>query len=276
MCGQIYRVLAGFYDVSCNGKIYRVRGAGRLRKNKTIPLVGDFVEFAENGFITSIYKRSNALHRPKVANVDQVAIVISLAMPRYSSFLLNKMLAFIEFHQIKPIIIFTKADLTSERYSESYLKDGYQVYEINNLDLKTLKPLNKIFLNKLTVFAGQSGVGKSTTIKNLTGIKRETQIVSKALSRGKHTTRVIEILEWNEGKLIDTPGFSSFQVHLNPLELARSYKDFNQNRANCQFTDCMHYKESTCMIKKLVFEHKKISLARYNDYLKILKEVKNG
>lgn len=273
MVGQIVRVIAGFYDINCKGQEYRTRGAGNLRLGEFSPVVGDIVDFDEGGFITNIHPRRNSLVRPKVANVDQAIIVISLKEPDYSSYLLNKFLAIVEFNKIEPIIIFTKKDLTNEVPIEEYTRQGYQAFAISNKDPKSLEALKGIFKNKLSVFTGQTGAGKSSTIESLTHVARETQEISKALGRGKHTTRVVEIVPWNEGQLIDTPGFSSLELPLTKEELARSFKDFKVLANSCKFKNCLHNHEKICGVKQAV-EEGKISMARYNDYLKMLEEAK--
>ena len=222
----------------------------------------------------NVGERTNSLLRPKVANVDQAVIVQSLAEPRYSSFLLNKFLAIIESANIKPIIILTKTDLVDFSPLEEYLKDGYEAYEISNKNPESLSSLKGIFKDKLTVFTGQTGSGKSSTINNLADVDQETQEISKALGRGKHTTRVVEIIPWLEGRLIDTPGFSSLDIsHLTRLQLSKSYHDFEKRSADCKFDkNCIHDKEKSCAIKDDVASGK-ISEVRYNDYIKLLGEV---
>ena len=275
MTGQIVRVIAGFYDVVASDKEYRIRGSGKLRNSGKVPLVGDFVDFEPNKLLEKILQRNNSLLRPKVANIDQAVIVQSLMEPKYSSFLLNKFLAIIESENIKPIIIFTKTDLTDFSPLSEYIKDGYEAYEISNNNLESLSQLKYIFKNKLTVFTGQTGAGKSTTINNLTGSTQETQVISKALGRGKHTTRVVEIVPWLGGRLIDTPGFSSLDIsHLTRLEISKSYHDFETRSKHCKFDkNCIHDKELSCAIKEDVALGK-ISKVRYEDYIKLLGEVK--
>jgi len=192
--GQVCKVISGFYDIIVDSKMYRVRGSGNLRNTEQSPLVGDFVVFEPEGFVTEIKERRNSLVRPKVANVDQAIIVQSYVSPNYSSILLNKFLAIIEANEIKPIIVFTKSDLANESHLEEYKKQGYEAYEISNTDPSTLKELAGIFKDKLSVFTGQTGAGKSTTINSLANTDLETQEISKSLGRGKHTTRVVEII----------------------------------------------------------------------------------
>ena len=273
MKGQVIRVIAGFYDIESGNKEYRVRGSGNLRNEGIPPVVGDRVEFTPEAFLEKIYERENFLNRPKVANVDQAIIVQSLKEPDYSSILLNKFLAIIENAEIKPVIVFTKTDLVKETPAKEYRDDGYEVFEISNKSKKTLTDLRKIFKGKLSVFTGQTGAGKTSTINNLANLSLETQEISKALGRGKHTTRVVEIIPWLEGRLIDTPGFSSLEFDMTKLELSKSYHDFESESVNCKFNrNCLHYKEKECGIKEAV-KNKKISQNRYNDYLRLLKEM---
>ena len=274
MKGQVYKVISGFYDVLCDDKMYRVRGSGNLRNQEESPLVGDYVIFEPKGFITEILERKNSLVRPKVANIDQVIIVQSYIFPNYSSLLLNKFLAIIEANNIKPIIIFTKIDLTKETHLQEYKNQGYETYEISNNNLNTLKVLKNVFKNKLSVFTGQTGAGKSSTINSLANTDLKTQEISKYLNRGKHTTRVVEIIPWLSGKLVDTPGFSSLEFNLSKLKLARSYHDFKKYSQYCKFPrTCLHNKEKECGIKTAV-KNKIITKQRYEDYLKILMEIK--
>ncbi|MCP4336759.1 MAG: ribosome small subunit-dependent GTPase A [Mycoplasma sp.] len=268
--GQIIRINAGFYDIISDNKEYRTRGSGNLRNSGVTPLVGDFVNFEPDGFLLNVLERKNFLNRPKVANLDQVIVITSLIEPKYSSLLLNKFLAIIEFNNIEPIIVFTKKDLTKDSYLQEYIDQGYKTFEISNKDKDSLMELKPIFKNKLSVFTGQTGAGKSTTINSLTNLNLKTQKISKSLGRGKHTTRVVQIYDWFGGRLIDTPGFSSLEFNLTKLQLANSYKDFKNLATKCKFKNCLHSKEPNCKVIDKV--NKTISINRYNDYIKILKE----
>ncbi len=274
MFGQVIRINAGFYDIESDGKEYRTRGSGNLRNKGINPLVGDFVTFEPNGFLSEVYERRNFLVRPKVANVDQAIIITSLKEPTYSSLLLNKFLAIIESNNIQPIIVFTKSDLTKKSYLQEYVNQGYIAFEISNKKGEGIEKLKPIFKDKLSVFTGQTGAGKSTTINSLADLNIRTQKISKALGRGKHTTRVVEIIDWFGGKLIDTPGFSSLEFNLSKLELARSYQDFRKYSFECKFRTCIHNKEIKCGVK-IALKEGKITNNRYNDYLRLLEEAKN-
>ncbi len=274
MVGQLISIISKQYEIKSNSKIYIVNVSGKLKFENQRPVVGDIVEFEPNKFLTKIYQRKNFLNRPNVANVDQVIIITSLVEPNYSSFLLNKFLAIIENKNIVPIIVFTKKDKANTSYLKEYLKQGYKAFEISNKTKKGIKKLSKIFKNKISVFTGQSGSGKSSTINSISNLNLKTDKISKALGRGKHTTRVVKIYDWMNGQIIDTPGFSSLNFDLTKLELSKSFHDFRENSVKCQFNkNCLHQKEINCEIKKLV-KNNKISNERYNDYLKMLMEIK--
>ena len=278
MKGQVIKLISGQYKIESENKFFIVKASGNLRFNKTPPIVGDFVEFEPDGFLTKIYERKNFLIRPKVANVDQIIVVMSLKEPDYSSFLLDKFLAIIESKDIHPVIFFTKKDLSTKSFLNEYISQGYEAYEFSNKNINkdTLINIKKIFKNKLTAFTGQTGAGKSTTINTITGLNLETNEISKSLGRGKHTTRVVQIYNFMEGKIIDTPGFSSLDFNLTKLELSRSWHDFRKLSSNCKFfRTCIHYKESECAIKKNVIDGK-ISEQRYNNYVKLLLETENN
>ena len=269
MIGQVLKVIAGFFDVESEQKIYRLRASGSLREQKIIPIVGDYVEFNPDGILLNVLDRQNVLIRPKVANVDQVAIVCALDEPKFSSLLLDRFLAIIESQNLDVIILFTKADRFDHQPFYDYQSQNYQCFLIdNNQDLIDQKLIN-LLTSKLTVFTGQSGVGKSTTINKLLKLNLKTNAISKALGRGKHTTRVVEIHHINNIKIIDTPGFGSIKVSLTKQELATSFKDFKIWTKQCKFRSCLHYKENDCFVKQQL-NQKKLLQQRYDNYLKIL------
>ena len=269
MIGQVLKVIAGFFDVESGQQIYRLRASGSLREQKIIPIVGDYVEFNPDGILLNVLDRQNVLIRPKVANVDQVAIVCALDEPKFSSLLLDRFLAIIESQNLDVIILFTKADCFDHRPFHDYQSQNYQCFLINNNQDLIDPKLISLLTNKLTVFTGQSGVGKSTTINKLLKLNLKTNAISKALGRGKHTTRVVEIHHINNVKIIDTPGFGSIKVNLTKQELATSFKDFKTWAKQCKFRSCLHYKENDCFVKQQLNE-KKLLQQRYDNYLKIL------
>ena len=213
MEGVIIKNISNDYVVRAGNNTFNCKARGKFRKDDIIPLVGDRVIFDEiRCYITKILPRKNVLIRPSVANIDQAIIVTSVKEPNFSTNLLDKFLAIISYNNIEPIICLTKLDLLNDKekeeidgYIDYYKKIGYTV--IDNKDKKIFKNLLK---DKLTVFTGQSGAGKSTLINLLDkSLKLKTGTISKALGRGKHTTRCVELFNVFDGLVVDTPGFSS-------------------------------------------------------------------
>ena len=246
MRGQIVKIISNLYFVSSNNKVYECRARGKFRNLNITPTVGDYVEFDEvNNYILDILPRKNNLIRPMVSNIDQAFIVTSLKDPNFSTNLLDKLLVVLEHNNIKPIIILTKNDLLDKEERNKlkhiinyYKRIGYKVlYNYNLFRIKRL--LN----NKTTVFTGQTGAGKSTLLNKLNkSLNLETGEISKALGRGKHTTRHVELISMYKGKVLDTPGFSSIDLNdLTKEEIRDSFIEFNNY--TCEFKNCMHLNE---------------------------------
>ncbi len=274
--GKIVKSVAGFYDVKSftDHKIYRVRGSGKLRLLDMKPIVGDNVEFEKSELIHRILGRQNFFIRPKIANVDQAIVVMSLVEPEFSSLLVDKFLIIIENKNVKPIIVLTKKDLTSASKINFYKEQGYQVFEINYATNEGFEGLREIFRHKTSFFVGQTGVGKTTLINHLANTTFETQAISKALNRGKHTTREVSLIDFNGGEIIDTPGFSSIEFDLTINELPTAFKAFREASVFCKYRTCKHYLEnvSDCKVKQLV-EQGTIKQERYDNYISFLKRL---
>lgn len=283
--GKIIKALSGFYYVKSNDTIFQCRGRGVFRKNNITPLVGDNVVFtAENdreGYIMEIKERENELVRPPIANVDQAILIFSAKDPEFSPHLLDRFLVIIESYQIKPIIVITKIDLANsdellniKQYAKAYEKIGYDVLLTSSKNEIGLEEIYPLLENKITVFAGQSGVGKSSLLNALQPeLNLETKAISKHLGRGKHTTRHVELLEIGNGLVADTPGFSSLDFsNIEAEELTYCYPEMKERFANCKFRGCLHDKEPHCAIKEAV-ETGEIEEFRYNHYLLFLKEI---
>ncbi len=272
MEGQIVKIISNLYTVNSNGKIYSCHSRGKFRNNNITPMVGDFVKFDEvNNYILEIKPRLNELERPLVSNVDQGLIVTSLKDPLFSPNLLDKLLVVMEFNKIKPIICLTKQDLLTKKekkdikkYVKYYKSLGYKVlYNTNMFRIK------RLFKGHTTVFTGQSGAGKSTLINKLDKrLNLETGEISKALGRGKHTTRFVQLLELYGGKIVDTPGFSAIEFNkMSKEDIRDCFIEFK--KYPCPFKDCMHLTEKECIVKKEV-EKGNILDTRYDDYKKFI------
>lgn len=270
MEGIIIKNISNDYVVLCKNGEYTCKPRGKFRNDKITPLVGDNVLIdPDNKYILEIKPRKNMLIRPSVANVDQALIATSVKEPDFSTNLLDKLLVVITYNNIEPIICLTKLDLLNDselkeikKYIEYYKSIGYKV--ILNTDKKELKEILK---NKLTVITGQSGAGKSTLLNTLDkNLELKTNEISKALGRGKHTTRHVELYHIYDGLVVDTPGFSAIDLSNIPnIGIRDNMKEMYDNLDNCKYRDCMHIKEDGCSVKKKV-ENGEILQSRYNNY----------
>ena len=275
MVGKIIKQLSNDYTVKTESGLIVCKPRGKFKKLGITPLVGDNVEIDENNkYILEILERKNELERPSISNVDQAVIVTSVKIPNFSSNLLDKLLTIIEFNNIKPIICFTKLDLLEEEELKEikniqnyYRKIGYEVY--NNYD----DGLKNIFKDKITVFAGQSGAGKSSLLNKLDdSLNIEIGEVSVALGRGRHTTRHTELIEVLGGLIADTPGFSAINFSgMTNEDIRDNFIEFNEYRDLCEYKDCMHVNEKKCAIKDNL-EKNNILESRYNNYLKFIEK----
>ena len=272
MRGQIVKIHSDLHFVQSEGETFPCKCTGVFRKDKILPLVGDFVEFdKEKKVIEKILPRRNEFTRPKVSNIDQAFLVTSLVSPDFSLNLLDKLLVLMELHSVRPIICITKRDLVSDDDYEVikkelsyYEKIGYMVVFNTEID-KIINLLN----GKTSVFTGQTGAGKSTLLNKLKpDWNLETGEVSQALGRGRHTTRVVTLYELFDGKVMDTPGFSALDFHEYSKEQIRdSFVEFDL--FPCPFKDCLHTKENECMVKKAVNDNN-IMKSRYINYLSFI------
>lgn len=276
--GQIRQSLSGYYDIFSEGKTYRTRARGNFRKKGQTPLVGDYVEFkADNeneGYVLKILERKNQLVRPPVANVDCAIVVTACVEPDFSSNLLDRQLVMLSENEIVPILYFSKADLMDETTKERMLPvfDYYSKYyrtvvsEKNMADEELVSALLEEAGNVLVVM-GQTGAGKSTLLNRLDPkLKLETGEISKALSRGRHTTRKVSLMDVKGHLIADTPGFSSFELReIEKERLSSLFEDFNEYSPQCRFRGCLHLNEPDCAVKVAVLEGK-ILESRYENY----------
>ncbi|MDO8224940.1 ribosome small subunit-dependent GTPase A [Bacillus cabrialesii] len=290
--GKIIKALSGFYYVldesEDSDKVIQCRGRGIFRKNKITPLVGDYVVYqAENdkeGYLLEIKERTNELIRPPICNVDQAVLVFSAVQPSFSTALLDRFLVLVEANDIQPIICITKMDLIEDQdtqdaiqaYAEDYRNIGYDVYLTSSKDQDSLADIIPHFQDKTTVFAGQSGVGKSSLLNAISPeLGLRTNEISEHLGRGKHTTRHVELIHTSGGLVADTPGFSSLEfTDIEEEELGYTFPDIREKSSSCKFRGCLHLKEPKCAVKQAV-EEGELKQYRYDHYVEFMTEIKD-
>ncbi len=251
------------------------QGSGKLKFN-SLPLVGDHVEYEHREdvvMMTKVLERHNEMKRPSIANVDQALIVMSAVKPDFSTQLVDRFVWLVRNANIEPVLIVTKLDLIDDNSSIyddliQYEKDGMRVIRIARG--KEIIGLEETIKDKISVLTGQSGVGKSSLLNRLNpDFVLRTQEISKALGRGKHTTRHVQLFPIVGGWVADTPGFSSLEFSSIELkELDKLVKEFDPYREKCQFRDCSHVNEPKCAVKDAVSANLILS-ERYTHYLEV-------
>ncbi|KZE47323.1 GTPase RsgA [Brevibacillus parabrevis] len=284
--GRIVKALSGFYYVADEGRIYSCRARGLFKKKdaKVNPLVGDWVVYdainEEEGYVMEVGERTNELVRPPISNVDQAVLVFSMYKPMFSPLLLDKFLAHTEHVGIESVIVLSKADQVPQEEVDAivqkYEKIGYRVIPTSTVDERGLHEVREILHERITVFAGQSGVGKSSLINTLfPGVSLQTGDVSEKLGRGKHTTRHVELIPLDGGGYVaDTPGFSSLEfIDFTELDLADSFRDFAELSADCKFRGCLHVSEPSCAVQEALAAGE-LCEERYAHYKQFREELK--
>lgn len=284
--GIIIENISNIFKIICENELYTCDARGKLKKDDIKPVVGDKVNFEitkieeKTGVIEEILPRKNYIKRPKIANINQIVLVISSKMPKPDLLMLDKQLAFAEYMNIKPIIVINKIDLAkeiAEEIKEQYKFTNYEIIETNAKENVGIYELRNVLKNKISVFSGNSGVGKSTLLNDLfeDNLTLEGKISSKN-KRGKNTTTTVKLYELEENTFIaDSPGFSTFDIYeIETTNLAEYFVEFKEYIENCEFVGCTHIKEENCGIKQALKENK-ISQNRYERYIKIYEELKD-
>ncbi|CAH0346937.1 ribosome small subunit-dependent GTPase A [Bacillus sp. CECT 9360] len=284
--GKIIKALSGFYYVLDGNETIQCRGRGIFRKNKITPLVGDYVVYqAENpkeGYLLEIKERKNELIRPPIANVDQAILVFSAVEPDFSTALLDRFLVLIEDNEIEPIICISKMDIVPdtdrfqlEEYVKYYAAIGYTVLTTSSVSSEGTKVLQPYLQDKTSVFAGQSGVGKSSLLNAIDPeLALKTDDISSHLGRGKHTTRHVELIHIGTGLVADTPGFSALEfLEMEAERLSYCFPEIYETGEKCKFRGCLHDKEPKCAVKEAV-KTGEIRQYRYDHYMQFFEEIK--
>ena len=282
--GRIQKALSGFYYVDTGTEVLTCRARGKFRKDGVSPLVGDRVEVRElgngEGFVEAILPRKNAFTRPAVANIDQLVVIASGAIPKTDPFLIDRVAAIAALKGCEVIILLNKCDLDSaDSLYQIYRAAGFQTLRVSAQTGEGLEELIPLISGKLSAFTGNSGVGKSS-ILNALDPEFHLQVgeVSDALGRGRHTTRHVELFRLSCGaEIVDSPGFSSFETDELNLELKHRLPDtcreFQPYLEHCRFVGCSHTKEKGCAVLEAV-RRGEIQKSRHASYLRLYEELK--
>ena len=283
----IIKSISGEYDCYFDdGSIETCKPLGIFRLNKITPKVGDHV-MVSDGMISKIMDRKNDFVRPVVANISKNFIVTSVVEPDLNLNLLDRLIAITEYNDIEGVLLFTKFDLVSDKgllddlnkVVDYYKSIGYKVFftnaELQSDEAAAIVENNKVLEeigDNICVLSGQSGVGKSTFINTITELNLKTGEISKALGRGKHTTRHTELIRIGDGWVADTPGFGSIDFSMDEVSLSHSFVEFFKTK--CKYNGCLHLNEPGCMVKEKV-KSGEIRKSRYDNYQLFIKEIRN-
>ena len=282
--GRIRKALSGFYYVDAEGTEYTCRARGKFRREGMSPLVGDWVEIQDlgggTGVVETILPRRNAFARPAVANIDQLVVIASGAIPKTDPFLIDRVAAIAALKDCQVVVVLNKCDLDrAEDLYRIYTAAGFPTIRVSAETGEGLEALKEEITGKLSAFTGNSGVGKSSI---LNALDPEFQIqvgdVSQALGRGRHTTRHVELYHLSCGAdVVDSPGFSSFETDELNLELKHrlpeTFREFAPYLDQCRFVGCSHTKERGCAVLAAV-ERGDIQSSRHQSYLRLYEELK--
>jgi len=283
--GRIQKALSGFYYVDAGeAGVLTCRARGKFRKTGESPLVGDQVEVRElgngEGFVEAILPRKNAFERPAVANIDQLVIIASGAIPRTEPYLIDRVASIAALKGCDVIVLLNKCDLDpAEELYEIYTAAGFPTLRVSAETGEGIDALRPLIAGKLSAFTGNSGVGKSSILNALDpSFQLKVGEVSQALGRGRHTTRHVELFRLEGGaEIVDSPGFSSFETEEMNLELKRrlpeTFLEFRPYLEDCRFVGCSHTKEKGCAVLEAV-RAGKIPKSRHDSYLRLYEELK--
>ena len=280
--GLIIKGVGGFYYIETEGGIIRARGKGTLKNDGILLMVGDEVEYEEredDDLITRVLPRKNHFSRPPIANLDMLVVVMAQSKPKANTLIIDKMLTIAEAQGVDSIICINKCDEGDPeeglRLKEIY-SVAYPTFLVSAKNGHNLEELLRAIEGKRVALAGPSGAGKSTLTNALIpSATMEVGSISEKTSRGKHTTRHVEMFHLGSGYLFDTPGFTSLDAgDEEERDLGELFPEIRKNMGKCRFDDCLHLKEPGCAVRRAV-EEGEMSESRYESYVSMLEEVKN-
>lgn len=281
---QVIKMYNGFYYLQVAGQeeLLSCRLRGRIKRNKGAVVTGDYVEYQMledgTGVIESCLPRRTLLKRPAVANIDQVLITFAARQPDLNQLLLNRFLVLAEWSGIPEIVIcINKCDLLEEKadFLQDYVQAGYKLLMVSAQEGQGIQELKNLLTGRVTVFAGPSGVGKSSLLNAVdSNLELATGKISDKIKRGKHTTRAACLLPLPEGgTVVDTPGFSAAELeNIDKSQLAHYFPEFRPYIEKCYYNTCTHSHEPDCAVKEAVAAGA-ICQARYEAYLNILQTI---
>ena len=281
---QVIKMSNGFYYLQVAGQeeLLSCRLRGRIKRNKGAVVTGDYVEYQMledgTGVIERCLPRRTLLKRPAVANIDQVLITFAARQPDLNQLLLNRFLVLAEWSGIPEIVIcINKCDLLEEKadFLQDYVQAGYKLLMVSAQEGQGIQELKNLLTGRVTVFAGPSGVGKSSLLNAVdSNLELATGKISDKIKRGKHTTRAACLLPLPEGgTVVDTPGFSAAELeNIDKAQLAHYFPEFRPYIEKCYYNTCTHSHEPDCAVKEAVAAGA-ICQARYEAYLNILQTI---
>ena len=282
---QVIKMYNGFYYLQVAGQeeLLSCRLRGRIKRNKGAVVTGDYVEYQMledgTGVIERCLPRRTLLKRPAVANIDQVLITFAARQPDLNQLLLNRFLVLAEWSGIPEIVIcINKCDLLEEKadFLQDYVQAGYKLLMVSAQEGQGIQELKNLLTGRVTVFAGPSGVGKSSLLNAVdSNLELATGKISDKIKRGKHTTRAACLLPLPEGgTVVDTPGFSAAELeNIDKAQLAHYFPEFRPYIEKCYYNTCTHSHEPDCAVKDAVAAGA-ICQARDEAYLNILQTIK--